>query len=119
LHELQERVIREARLDDERWRVPQVEAAVELPPAVVPEAASVTQVVVASRKPLRVVAQFVLLQEAQRAIEADEHAAVHERSLEPARTLEAVVDELAMAAQRMPEQQHDCCCDNKQREGRE
>src|SRR5688572_6426970 len=84
----------------------ELQLAGELPPGVAPEFAAVAEIVVADGKPLRVVAQLVLPQQAERPRESDLHAQVDQRVFEPARTLEAVVDELAMAAERVTEQQH-------------
>ena len=85
----------------------QAQLADELPPRIDPERATVAQVVVADRKTLRVVAQLVLAQQSERAGEPDLHAEIDEHVFEPARALEAVVDQLAVAAERVSEQQHD------------
>ena len=76
------------------------------------------QVVVALRQALRVVAQLVLAQQAERPGEPDLHAEIHEHVFQPARTLKAVVDQLAVAAERVAEQQHDGGAHDEQRERR-
>jgi hypothetical protein len=59
----------------------------------------------------------MLAEEAYWAVEADKHTTVDECAFEPARALEAVVDEFAMAAERMAEEEHDGCADDEQCEG--
>jgi hypothetical protein len=77
----------------------------QLPPGIDPEAAAVPQIVVANGQALCVVAQLVLAQQADRPCETHLHAQVDQQVFEPARTLETVVHQLAMAAQRVAEQQ--------------
>ena len=76
------------------------------------------QVVVALGQALRVVAQFVLAQQADGPRQPYLHAEIHQHIFEPARTLKAVVDELAVTAQRVTEQQHDGCAHDEQRQRR-
>ena len=60
----------------------------------------------ADRQALGVVAQLVLAQEADRPGEADLDAEVDEPVFEPLRAAVAVVDELAVAAERVAEEEH-------------
>jgi hypothetical protein len=64
------------------------------------------EIVVADRQALRVVAQLMRAHQTQRTGEPDLHAHIDQDIFEPGRAFETVVNELAMAAERMAEQQH-------------
>ena len=91
-----------ARLGLEARAVCKVEIAVQLLPAIRPEAATVAEILMAMRLALRPVSQVVLAHQAERTCHADEHAGIHQRVFQPKRTGKAVVDQAAMHAQRMP-----------------
>ncbi|MCY1373546.1 hypothetical protein D9M69_608300 [compost metagenome] len=57
----------------------------------------------------------MLAKNAQRSGQADLHPAIDERKAQPPGALEAVVNQLAMAAQRVAEEQHEAGADNEQR----
>ncbi len=108
--------MRDARLDGDLRRMDEVQAAVELPPSIAPEACAMAQIGVASGQALRIVAQFVLAQQTQRTAQTHQYAQVHEPIFQPLRALKAVVYQLAMAAQRVAEQQDDGRAGRKQQQ---
>ena len=69
-------------------------------------ATTVTQIVVTARQVLRNVAQLVLPQHTEWPAPPRLNAKVDPRMLKPARALKTIVNQFAMTAQRMPEQQH-------------
>ncbi|MNR10603.1 hypothetical protein D3C85_1268610 [compost metagenome] len=111
----QDAVVRDEWLDLQMRRPVQVQFAMQLPPRIGPETAPVAQVVVAHGQTLRVVAQLMLAKNAQWSGQADLHAAIDECKAQPPGALEAVVNQLAMAAQRVAEEQHEAGADNEQR----
>jgi hypothetical protein len=72
----------------------------------------------AIRQALRIVAHFVLPKEANGTCEPDLDAKIRQEVLEPLRALEAIVDELAVVAERVSEQQYDGGGADKNRKGR-
>ena len=76
-----------------------------------------TKEIVAIFLPLSEVTEVMGTQKPQRARQPDQYPAVHQKVFQPLGTLETVVDQLAMHAQRMPEQQHKSSRASKQDKG--
>ncbi len=87
-------------------RMRQLQLARQLPPGVAPESTSVPKVIVAIRHALCEIPQFVLPQQADGACQPDLHAEIDQQVFQPARAGITVMDQLAVASQRMPQQQH-------------
>jgi hypothetical protein len=85
----------------------QGQLAGELLPGIAPHRAAVTQVVMALREALCVVAKLMLPQQSERPGDAHLHAQIDQQVFEPARTLEAVVHQLSMTAEGVAQQQHE------------
>jgi hypothetical protein len=81
--------------------------------SVEPEPTPVFQIIVTARLALRPVAQIVLMHKAKWPGHAYQHTRIDHRILEPERALEAVVNEPAMHADRMPCAQRDGATNNK------
>jgi hypothetical protein len=92
-------------LDDERRRPVEFEAAGQLPERVEPQRLSMGKEVVTPRLALRPVAEVVDLQNADRAGHADDDAEIDQHMLQPFRAIEAPVDQPAVHADRVAEQQ--------------
>src|SRR5271154_2707329 len=80
-----ETILGDSRLNSDDGRVEQHQLAIQLPPCIERGRSAVFQVVVASREPLRVIAQLVLTEKTDRARESDLHSEVHEKVFEPLR----------------------------------
>ncbi len=64
--------------------------------------------------PLGIIAQLMLAQQANRASESHLHAEPDQQVFKPFWARKAVVNQLAMATQRMPEQQYKGCSGREQ-----
>ena len=91
-----------------------MQLAIQLPPGIHRCGAGVPQIGMAARNALREVSQVMLAQQAQRACQAHLNAAIHQQILEPARALEAVVNQLAVIAERVAQQQYQAGGEHKQ-----
>src|SRR5262249_1055631 len=105
--ELVETIVTHAPLYDQRWRMDELELAVELPEAVAQDRRAAREISVASRLALRPIADVVLADHAVGAGHADQRAAVDEQPFEPERTVVGAVDEPAVHTERMTEADRD------------
>jgi hypothetical protein len=102
-----EAVARKPRLEFKAWRAVEDQFAMKLPPRVLPEAFTMTEIVVADRLALRPVAEIMHPCHADRPRHAHERAEIDTEMFEPKRTGEALVYQSSVHPNRMAETQGD------------
>ena len=103
IDELVEAILGDAPLDDELWRMGELQLAVQLPEAVAQDRGAMREIGVAAGLALRPVADVVLADHAVGAGHADQRAEIDEQALEPQRAVVGAVDEAAVHAERVAE----------------